>query len=695
MSIVTLNLLKAKNTIFCLCLGFTFGYQQLFCQNEVQQDYIADIIENLQGVEDFDFISLFETLEYLSNNPISLNSAEAEDFAELIFLDESKIQSIIDYREENGAFISIYELQAVPNLTISDIRQLSPFVTIANRDNQYQLPIKDMLVNGDHEIFTRLTRTLETVKGHRLNDKGVVPFEGDVNNLFLRYQYDYDGRLSFGLTAEKDSGESFFKRSNKQGFDYYSAHFHLKDVVKNMRDLVIGDYSISFGQGLIAHNFFGGTKSSLVTNIKKGGRTIKPYTSKNEANFFRGIASTYNLTSDIDISAFASIRKSDGNIIEVDTLEGEDILNAFSSLREDGFHRTTNEIEDENSISRFSTGSRIKLKKSAFSLGANILYERFSSFLQPQDQLYNKFRFRGQSLLNTSLDYTFKIRNINLFGEFASSQNGGIAFMSGALLVLNRKTDIAILYRDYGKEYQSLNSNSFGEGTSTNNERGIYIGLRHSINNKWTFSAYADQWNHPWIRFRVDAPSSGKEYLARLEYSTRYSFNAYVQYKYESKFRNLSDNETAIDIPINISLHKLRYFQKIPINRSFELRNRIEVSLFEDDEKSKGIFIAQDIHFNKRPFNLTSRIAYFNIDDFDARIYAYENDLLYSFFIPFFQNEGMRFYLNMKYKWNYKLTTEFRIARSHFFDIDTIGSGNNLINNNSRTDIKFQVRYRL
>ena len=78
----------------------------------------------------------------------------------------------------------------------------------------------------------------------------------------------------------------------------------------------------------------------------------------------------------------------------------------------------------------------------------------------------------------------------------------------------------------------------------------------------------------------------------------------------------------------------------------------------------------------------------------NQRIYSFESDLLYSFFIPFFQDEGFRYYLNLRYNWNYHLSTEFRIARTDFFDIDEIGSGNNLISGNSRTDVKVQVRYR-
>ena len=680
---------------FCTCIAILCSTTlYTFAQIEIPENYIEEVIENLQGDEDFDFNTIFETLEFYSSNPLYINEATAEDLAELFFVDDVQINAIIQYREEQGDFISLYELQAVPTLTLETIRQLIPFITINGDDNQYQLPIKDMFSGGRHEVFMRFNRILEEVKGQQRDDMGSKKYEGDPNNLYTRYRYNFDNRLSFGLTAEKDQGESFFKRSNRNGFDFYSAHFHLKDVIKNVKDLAIGDYTISLGQGLIAHNNFGGTKSAEVLNIKKSGRTIRPYTSKNEANFFRGAAVTYTVHPAVDITAFGSLKNNDGNILVPDTLEVEDQTNLFSSLREDGFHRTVGEIDDENTLTRLSAGSRIRYQKGNLSLGGNVLYERFNEIFTPQDQLFNAFRFSGQSILNTSFDYSYKLKNINLFGELARSQNGGKAIVSGGLITLNKNTDLAILYRNYGVDYQSLISNTFGEGSSTQNEEGVYVGLNHSLNNTWSISAYVDQWRNRWLRFRVDRPATGREYLFRLSYYKRDRFIAYLQYKYESKARNESDNIGRIDNPIDLRLHKIRYNHRIILNSFLELRNRVEFSFFKDTELSNGFFIAQDLHFKKNNLKLTSRLAYFNTDDFDSRIYSFESDLLYSFFIPFFQDEGLRYYLNLRYNWNYNLSTEFRFSRTDFFDVDEIGSGNNLISESSRTDVKFQIRYR-
>jgi len=83
---------------------------------------------------------------------------------------------------------------------------------------------------------------LEAQKGFQVRDDGTTRYEGDANKLYLRYFHAYENNFSIGVTAEKDAGESFFKKSNQQGFDFYSAHFFLKNINATLSRLVIGDF---------------------------------------------------------------------------------------------------------------------------------------------------------------------------------------------------------------------------------------------------------------------------------------------------------------------------------------------------------------------------------------------------------------------------------------------------------------------
>ena len=132
-----------------------------------------------------------------------------------------------------------------------------------------------------------------------------------------------------------------------------SAYVYAKDYSDKLKDIVIGDYTISMGQGLIANNAFGSGKSAWVTDVKRGGRVIRPYNSVSENAFFRGGALTLKPVDHIECTLFGSYVRKDGNSF-IDTSDVENISNGFSSLLTSGNHRTEAEIEDEGAIRQFS-----------------------------------------------------------------------------------------------------------------------------------------------------------------------------------------------------------------------------------------------------------------------------------------------------------------------------------------------------
>ncbi len=87
------------------------------------------------------------------------------------------------------------------------------------------------------------------------------------------------------------------------------------------------------------------------------------------------------------------------------------------------------------------------------------------------------------------------------------------------------------------------------------------------------------------------------------------------------------------------------------------------------------------------------RLQYFETDDYNSRIYAYENDVLYSFSIPAFFDKGVRYYFNVNYDLNRKLSLWVRFAQIIYEEKTIIGSGLDEIESNRRTQLKLQLRY--
>ena len=444
---------------------------------EPPQQIIEDFLSNSDSEGDFDFNTLYESLAIYRENPINLNITTEEQLRELGLLTDVQIINFLSYREQAGDLIAIYELQAIPGFDLQTVRQIQPFVSIRGELDDYQVSIGRMLREGKNELYLRWSRILEEQKGYTPLAEGQTAqrYLGDPNQLYMRYKHSYENKLSYGFTAEKDRGEEFFTGSNKQGFDYYSAHFYLRDYNKLIKALAIGDYSISMGQGLVLYSGFAAGKSSLVTSIRRGGRTVRPYTSVNEALFLRGAAITLGLSEQLEFTAFGSYRGRDGNLLLSDTLDQE--TTSFSSFNDTGLHRTPNEVEDENGIQLFSTGGSLKYKADNWHLALNAMYDKADKRLQPTLRPYNQFFFQTDQILNMSLDYAFRIRNFSFFGETARSDNGSIATVNGVLAGLDRRVDLAILHRYYPRDYQSIYADPFGETTGGRNEQGLYMGL--------------------------------------------------------------------------------------------------------------------------------------------------------------------------------------------------------------------------
>ncbi|HMN90827.1 MAG TPA: helix-hairpin-helix domain-containing protein [Saprospiraceae bacterium] len=666
---------------------------------DIVQEIVEDFLQNTDSEGIFDFNTLFEQLEDFRRNPLNINRASENMLRDLKLLNDLQILALIRYRAEAGELISIYELQAVPSFDLATIRRILPYVTVSGEVDDYRIPVLQMLSEGNNELYLRWSRILEQQRGYTPSPTGASRYLGDPNQVYVRFRHSYGTRLSYGFTAEKDRGEEFFRGSNPQGFDFYSAHIFIRDYNKRIKALALGDYAVSLGQGLILYTGFGIGKSSSPMTIKRTGRTIRPYTSANEVNFMRGAAATLALSEHIEATLFVSNRGRSGNVLELDTLDADiEVLN-FTSLDESGLHRTPTEISRKNAIQQFSTGGSLRLKNNKGHIALNALFDRFDKNLVRNVLPYSQFYFSGQQLFNTSLDYSWIWRNFNFFGETARSDNGAVATTNGLLLALDRRVDVAILQRRFPRNYQALNPNPFAETTGARNEQGLYLGLEMRPIRNWMLSAYFDVWRHPWLRFDAAAPSRGHEYRLRLSYEKRRRLRTYMEIRDEIKERNAPNTgQDVLRQLANLRTFQTRLHVENQLSRTVELRSRLDwgFSQVGDNPKSTGFAVYQDVIFRPVgfPLSFNARFAIFETEGFQTRFYSFENDLLFNFSIPAYYNRGTRFYLNARYRATRNLTLEARIAQTYWANRETIGSGLEEINGPARTQASAQVRLR-
>ena len=679
-----------------VCFITTLSLKNAISQATTDFDnFLEKYIESLEENDEIDINEIREFYIFRHENPINLNTCDREDLEELNLLSEQQINSFFEYKSNLGNLISIYELQAIPLFDLNTVELLSYLVNIGGAEGDYHKSLISMISESKREWIMKAKTTLEDKAGY-LADEGETPkYAGDPMTYYTRLKIKFENRLDIGIIAEKDPGELFFRGYNKNGFDYYSAHFFIYKPFSWLKELNIGDYTVSLGQGLIMSNDYGRGKSSLVNHIKKNSsKVIRPYNSVNENLYQRGIGATFNILKNTELTLFGSYKKIDASL-QYDEIDYEDDEVYASSLQISGFHRTETEIEGRKGIDQLSLGYRLNYKFRAGYIGANVYNVNLSRPLQRDQRLYSQFQFSGNKLLNTSLDYSYLFRNILLFGELARSNNNAYAFISGLQFFPSSKFDVSLLYRNYSKEYQSLNSNSFGETVGTNNEEGIYLGLNYNISPRWSLSIYNDIWKFPWLKYSISQPSTGNEIFGILRYTIRHKFIFYTQFKNESKPHDISNSGLNIN-PSELGIKKrLRFHFDYTLQKSWSFRNRIEFADYRlSDNHSRGFMIYQDVIFNpvNLPIDISMRYAFFDTDDYNSGIYAYENDLVGESYIPVYSGKGFRSYINFKYRVNNNLKLEIRLGRWYYPDEKSIGSSNELIQGNKKTDLKVQLR---
>lgn len=646
---------------------------------------IESIIENLD--EETDVTLIIEDLEELAETPLNINSTTESELSRLHILNDIQIQNLLNYINQFGPAYSIFELNTIDGFNPELLIKIEPFIQFGEVKQKPE-KFSDAIKYGRQQFLARGLGTVQNPEGYKRRDDGSVPFEGNRFRYYTRYRFESRDKLSVGITAEKDPGEAFFSGSNKNGFDFYSAHLSVKinPVIENV---TLGDFIVRSGQGLVLWQGYSMGKSVYALDIGKTNQGVRPYTSVDENLHFRGASTTLKYRN-AKLSLFYSSNKVDGNIADANTSDPE-----FTRLQTSGYHRTKSEIADENSISDVNIGMVGNWRFNHLKIGATFLHQKFNLPFVRTDQLYNQFRFTGKENYTGSVDYLFSKGKYQLFGEAAMSKSKGKAVLQGAIANLNDQISFSLLFRHFDKNYHALWANTFSEGSSANNESGLYFGTKILPLKFVALSAYSDIYQSKWLNVTTAAPSKGWDVFTQADFVFSERLEFYIRYKNEEKEQKFTQNERYVNLPERTQ--KIRLHLQIKPSNIFTIKTRFEHSFYNGIESENGFMIFQDVQITpaKIPLNLSARVAYFNTESYNSRIYAYENDMLYTFSIPAFYGKGFRTYINFKYKITNHLDCWIKLANTSWSDRESISSGYNKIIGNNKTELKFQLRLKI
>ena len=730
-------------TITILFLSFA-----LFAKAQIALDTLSTealnnlLIEQVERLaedsdEDADFEDLLENYIFLSENPVNINSEEVVQLVELRLISAFQYEELQKYRRFYGDFMFLDELEMVEGFDEQTVAIIRPVVCIEKDQSKDKITLNKMARYGKHQIVGRYEQILERQQGYTpIDDSSLLAkpnsrYLGSPQKYQLKYTYNYRNKIRAGFVLEKDAGELFFTdkvsdtiqallgKQYRRGFDFVGFHLYAKDL-GIVKAAVLGDYQLSFGQGLTLWSGMSFGKAGAGSSVMKQGRGITPKGSASEYGFMRGVAVTLG-GGPFSGTVFYSNHLVDANVSVTDTLESE--AEFVSSLQETGYHRTIGELQDRHAIRQQVVGGHLAYAIAHFEVGYTAHHTWLSVPLQLKPSHYNQFYFQGQQLTEQGIDFKYVKGKFAIFGEGAMSYNPGVKVVEpvetptqsqtalrqaqgpafAGLVGLTVKPagylNFTIMYRDYGKTYQNLMSNAFGEGSRNQGQRGIYLGVEAAPAPYWSILAYADQFQFTWLTSQVNAPSRGHDYYLRVSHSFNRRTNAYLQFRSKTKMKNSTDGQVFSHYPVFYTKNSVRFNINYQIGWDIHCSNKAEYAHYrnEDGSNEHGYFLCQDIAYKpeNKPYSLTFRYAIFDAQDYNARIYAYENDVLYSFSVPALYGKGMRIYLLGKVRLFNALSLYARIGRTIYSDRDEIGSGLTLIEGNHKTDLKVEAVWKL
>jgi hypothetical protein len=689
-------MLHLAQKIFVLAMCLSVLTSSLLRAQDADDDVPTQTIDRLLDLSDEQSgnSELLEQFNLLRRQKVNLNTADFSRLLSIPFLSATDARRILSYRKEVNLIPSVESLREI--LDEDTYRLIENFVTVGDA-RLYRNPFEPAFISdykngmlGEQLRMEYIARSSfeSPVRQGILNGR----YRGSSVKAYNRFQAFLSENFVFSALTEKDVGEPNLT-------DFYSASFQVRDIY-NLKTLVVGDYNLSFGQGLAINSGRAFFKSAeAVTTARVARNPVRLYASTIEQNFFRGIATELTF-GDLSAVVFYS-----NNQLSATTNDS-----AFTSIDFSGLHRTESELNRKNSVRQLTRGAHVSYgfgtAQTFFKLGATLYESEFSLPFQPAPTLANVFRFNGSRITVASTNWDFALYNFTLFGEVARSlQQDANSLVVGVEGKFQKRLKTILLARKYSQAFYSPYANAFAErGTQARNEEGIYFGVQMKLNEQVSMRGYYDVFRIPFINASTVFPWSGDDLLFQLSYKPTLDLliEPLVQRKYTEDALTQVDNfNREYQIAVPVALSRVRTDFVYQVSPQLRLRTRLEYKKVEKTfvsgkEAFNGWLIYQEANIDalQNRLSLDARVAVFQVDAFDAAIYAYEYDLplLATTYAHF--GTGRRLLLNLRYQLFKQVELAARFANLYRDGVESVGTGNDRFNTNSPSVFGLGLRAR-
>lgn len=619
----------------------------LILENHIM-DPLESILDN-QSEEEIATESLLEEMEPLETHQPNLNQLAYETAIRVLKLTDYQYYQLQLYLENYGEMASIFELDGIAGFGQKERERLQQMAIVAPVSED-TMNWKDFFKRGKNKLLIRYGQILERQAGY--DTARSTHYDGTPGHALFRYTFDTQDKFSFKISGEKDPGEQFFRGKQHYGFDFYAGSACIKKIGL-LKYAVLGDYRLNFGQGLVLGTSLLSGKGSGVAGVRRFSTGIRAIAPTSEGDFLRGTAFTI------------------GN----ETLEGTLFAGRLAG-------------STDNAL-----GANISYRRALFRVGirAAAYSNTDTSGTTLAEKLASSFHPTG---FNVAADYQVILFKQLLFGEIGINQEGAIGCLQAAVFNLIPTFKIATVFRHYTANYTNPLGHAFGSNSKNAGETGFYVTGNLILTRNVTLDLYADYYRLATCTYRTDAPVQGIDMGTTLQVDLGRSSRLQLKYTLRCKPENSSES-IYYKMLQEHHKHKIRFIWSNTPLPWLKLKTEANWILNHyplNRANCKGILLYQDmgIKIPRPDIDIHARIAYFDTDRYEERLYAYENDVYYAFSIGSYYYKGVRGYLLIRYKYKW-FSLWLRLAQTYYIDRQVISSGLTQINKPHKTEVKVQA----
>ena len=488
---------------------------------------------------------------FAANRQRSINKVSAEELRRLLFLTEFQIRNLIEYRERSGLILSVKELSSVKGFNDYMANFCAVLFSFPNEEadlyNIVYTAAENKKTYGAHRCFGWESQLRYSPQKYmRLRQKAAYSFRSRAN-------------ISAGIFCENDAGEGgrYFRKLWSGNAKEMAANMAYKEAaemlhgkippadfisfnlsadnidIKNLKfKFVAGDFRAGFGYGLILRQGLNFTNYMQPISFVSNGNGVMTYNGSDENDYFRGFAfSAFASKHNISVSLFYSNKAVDARIKD----------GGYSTLLKDGKHNTPSLFDTRKTLKETVCGANISKEWNRARAGITAVISSFNLPYSGKLNYYNGYRYYEGPSFNIGINWLYSLGSAMIFGEAACSVNMGkekesgefytaesekIAVLCGVYLRIGDNIEVTFGLRHYGVSYIAPYSGAYSTLGEIYNQRGAFVSLFKPVFSSVKLGLFADYTLYPYPRYRLPYKTSSFKVMAGLEnYSGIYRFN--------------------------------------------------------------------------------------------------------------------------------------------------------------------------